>query len=87
MTRHANDEVLALSRRYLEMVEGRELSLDEKQAFIAAEDKNFYKHMGIDPEGIVRAVVDSRNQPALRLFAGLGLAVRARHAVWATRAR
>ena len=27
-----------------------------KQAFIAAEDKNFYTHNGIDPEGIVRAV-------------------------------
>ena len=25
-------------------------------AFLSAEDKNFYKHMGIDPEGIVRAV-------------------------------
>ncbi|WP_269586329.1 penicillin-binding protein 1A [Roseibium sp. Sym1] len=28
-----------------------------KQAFIAAEDKNFYKHIGVDPEGIARAVV------------------------------
>ncbi|WP_407525633.1 penicillin-binding protein 1A [Methylobacterium oryzisoli] len=26
-------------------------------AFLSAEDKNFYKHGGIDPEGIVRAVV------------------------------
>src|SRR5215207_1931028 len=26
-------------------------------AFLSAEDKNFYKHAGIDPEGIVRAVV------------------------------
>lgn len=26
-------------------------------AFISAEDKNFYKHNGIDPEGIVRALV------------------------------
>jgi penicillin-binding protein 1A len=26
-------------------------------AFLSAEDKNFYKHMGIDPEGIVRAVL------------------------------
>jgi penicillin-binding protein 1A len=25
--------------------------------FLSAEDKNFYKHMGIDPEGIVRAVL------------------------------
>ena len=28
-----------------------------KQAFISAEDKNFYTHTGIDPEGLVRAVV------------------------------
>ncbi|NIX77393.1 penicillin-binding protein 1A [Microvirga terricola] len=26
-------------------------------AFLSAEDKNFYKHPGIDPEGIVRAIV------------------------------
>src|SRR5919205_3770079 len=26
-------------------------------AFLSAEDKNFYKHGGIDPEGIVRAVL------------------------------
>src|ERR687890_1450306 len=26
-------------------------------AFLAAEDKNFYKHSGIDPEGIVRAAL------------------------------
>src|SRR3954469_18969444 len=26
-------------------------------AFLSAEDKNFYKHGGIDPEGIVRAIV------------------------------
>ena len=27
-----------------------------KQAFISAEDKNFYSHSGIDPEGILRAL-------------------------------
>jgi len=27
-----------------------------KQAFISAEDKNFYNHIGIDPEGVMRAV-------------------------------
>ena len=27
-----------------------------KQAFLSAEDKNFYSHVGIDPEGLVRAV-------------------------------
>jgi penicillin-binding protein 1A len=29
------------------------------QAFLAAEDKNFYSHPGIDPLGIVRAVLDN----------------------------
>jgi penicillin-binding protein 1A len=28
-----------------------------KGAFLSAEDKNFYKHAGIDPEGVVRAVL------------------------------
>ena len=28
-----------------------------KEAFISAEDKNFYQHNGVDPEGIIRAAV------------------------------
>jgi penicillin-binding protein 1A len=28
-----------------------------KQSFISAEDKNFYTHLGVDPEGIARAAV------------------------------
>lgn len=39
-----------------------------KQAFIATEDKNFYKHLGVDPEGIARA--------ALRYFQNIGKNVR-----------
>ncbi|HSP23898.1 MAG TPA: transglycosylase domain-containing protein, partial [Saliniramus sp.] len=30
-----------------------------KAAFLSAEDKNFYRHSGIDPEGIARAVVSN----------------------------
>jgi penicillin-binding protein 1A len=30
-----------------------------KAAFLSAEDKNFYRHAGIDPEGIARAVVSN----------------------------
>ncbi len=30
-----------------------------KNAFVAAEDKNFYRHFGIDPLGIVRAAIDN----------------------------
>ena len=28
-------------------------------AYLAAEDKNFYKHFGIDPEGLVRAAISN----------------------------
>src|SRR3954451_4387259 len=28
-------------------------------AFLSAEDKNFYRHSGIDPEGIVRAALNN----------------------------
>ena len=31
-------------------------------AFLSAEDKNFYSHTGVDPEGIVRAVVTNFQQ-------------------------
>lgn len=30
-----------------------------KNAFISAEDKNFYSHFGVDPLGIIRAVLDN----------------------------
>ena len=35
-----------------------------KEAFISAEDKNFYTHHGVDPEGIVRAGIVSCRAPA-----------------------
>ncbi|MEY3597104.1 MAG: hypothetical protein RL543_1057 [Pseudomonadota bacterium] len=35
-------------------------------AFISAEDKNFYRHVGIDPEGIARAVVNNIANPGRR---------------------
>ncbi len=42
-----------------------------KQAFIAAEDKNFYRHGGVDPEGILRAaIVDLKNLHSGRRPAG-----------------
>jgi len=36
------------------------------QAFLSAEDKNFYKHNGIDPEGIARAVITNLRAPGRR---------------------
>ncbi|MDD7908481.1 penicillin-binding protein 1A [Pseudovibrio exalbescens] len=42
-----------------------------KQAFISAEDKNFYQHMGIDPQGIARAIVTNlRNRGSGRRLVG-----------------
>jgi penicillin-binding protein 1A len=35
-----------------------------KEAFISAEDKNFYQHNGVDPEGIVRAVIRAATDKA-----------------------
>ncbi|MGB0661017.1 MAG: penicillin-binding protein 1A [Mangrovicoccus sp.] len=37
-----------------------------KQAFISAEDKNFYSHKGYDPLGIAKAVVDAAQGARLR---------------------
>eukprot|EP01037_Dinobryon_pediforme_P028886 gene28886-32331_t len=35
-----------------------------KEAFISAEDKNFYQHNGLDPEGIARAVLRAATDKA-----------------------
>lgn len=35
-------------------------------AFISAEDKNFYHHIGVDPEGIMRAVATNITHPGRR---------------------
>ena len=37
------------------------------EAYLSAEDKNFYKHVGVDPEGLVRAAISNfRNRAAGR---------------------
>ena len=37
------------------------------EAYLSAEDKNFYKHVGVDPEGLVRAAISNfRNRSAGR---------------------
>jgi len=35
-------------------------------AFISAEDKNFYRHIGVDPEGIARAAITNLTHPGRR---------------------
>ncbi len=38
------------------------------QAYLSAEDKNFYKHIGVDPEGLARAAITNfRNRAAGRV--------------------
>jgi len=70
MTRvHAGDGSLiaeyARERRlYLPIQAVPKLVVD---AYISAEDKNFYKHMGVDPEGLARAAISNyRNRGANR---------------------
>ena len=43
-----------------------EIPLMIKQAFISAEDKNFYDHAGYDPAGIAKAIYDAANGAPLR---------------------
>ncbi|HEX6669249.1 MAG TPA: aminotransferase class III-fold pyridoxal phosphate-dependent enzyme, partial [Gemmatimonadales bacterium] len=75
MTRHGNDEVLALTRRYLEMVEGRELSLDEKQAFIAETVEAYERHVNRGFIGYRKSVTEAGQFAALE-WSGRGSMLR-----------
>ena len=60
MTRiHASngDLVKEYSREYRIFIPYRDIPDDLKNAFISAEDKNFYHHLGVDPVGITRALI------------------------------
>jgi hypothetical protein len=65
LTRHPSDEVLALTRRYLEMVEGRPLSLDEKQAFIAETVEVYERHVNRGFIGYRKSVTEAGQFAAL----------------------
>src|SRR5205807_7303710 len=41
----------------------RDIPLHVRQAFVAAEDKRFYHHRGIDERGLIRAFVGNLAQP------------------------
>ena len=43
------------SREYRIFIPIDDIPSNIKEAFISAEDKNFYRHYGVDPLGIVRA--------------------------------
>ncbi len=60
MTRiHASNGNLVkeFSREYRIFIPEKYIPSDLKKAFISAEDKNFYQHLGIDPAGIIRALI------------------------------
>ena len=60
MTRiHASngDLVKEFSREYRIFVPIDDIPKNLKNAFISAEDKNFYSHLGVDPIGILRAFI------------------------------
>ena len=49
--------VKEFSREYRIFVPIENIPVSIKNAFISAEDKNFYNHFGIDPTGILRAII------------------------------
>ena len=65
MTRHSNDDVLALGRRYLELIEGREQSLEEKHAFIAETVEAYERHVNRGFIGYRKAVTEAGQFAAL----------------------
>ena len=65
---HANDGTLIAEyaherRLYIPIQSVPKLVVN---AFIAAEDKNFWSHQGVDPEGVVRAAVNNFRNPSKR---------------------
>ena len=51
------DLVKEFSKEYRIFIPIKDFPDDLKNAFISAEDKNFYRHFGVDPIGIIRALV------------------------------
>jgi penicillin-binding protein 1A len=58
---HAADGKLIreFSREYRIFIPIEDIPENVKLAFIAAEDKNFYTHYGVDLKGILRAVINN----------------------------
>ena len=58
---HASDGKLIreFSREYRVFIPVEDIPHDIKSAFIAAEDKNFYSHFGVDLFGILRAAINN----------------------------
>jgi putrescine aminotransferase len=65
VTRHADAEVLALAGRYLDLIEGRELSLDERHAFIAETVEAYERHVNRGFIGYRKSVTEAGQFAAL----------------------
>ena len=65
MSRHADAEVLALAGRYLDLIEGRELSLDERHAFIAETVEAYERHVNRGFIGYRKSVTEAGQFAAL----------------------
>ena len=65
MTRHADAEVLALAGRYLDLIEGRELSLDQRHAFIAETVEAYERHVNRGFIGYRKSVTEAGQFAAL----------------------
>ncbi len=55
---------IALQRRYYVSLE--KIPTHTRYAFISAEDKNFYKHFGVDPVAILRALITNISRKDIR---------------------
>jgi putrescine aminotransferase len=75
VSRHSNDEVLALGRRYLELIEGREMSLEEKHAFISETVEAYERHVNRGFIGYRKAVTEAGQYAALE-WSGQGSILR-----------
>ena len=65
MSRSPNDEVLAVTRRYLELIEGREQSVEEKQAFITETVEAYERHVNRGFIGYRKSVTEAGQFAAL----------------------
>jgi putrescine aminotransferase len=75
LTRLSNHEALALSRRYLELIEGREMSLEEKHAFISETVEAYERHVNRGFIGYRKAVTEAGQYAALE-WSGQGSILR-----------
>jgi putrescine aminotransferase len=73
--RLTNDEVLRTTRRYLELIAGRELSLPEKQAFIAETVESYEQHYNRGFVSYRKSVTEAGQYAALE-WAGEGSILR-----------